>query len=43
MVEEYAGAIPALEAAYRVGSPIVHELLANWSTYESKLPASTAK
>ena len=43
MVEEYAGAIPALEAAYRVGSPIVHELVANWSTYESKPPSAPAK
>jgi len=39
MVEEYAGMIPALEAAYRVGSPVVHELAGNWSRYEQAPPA----
>jgi purine nucleoside permease len=37
MVAEYAGALPALESAYRVGSPVVHELIAHWDKYE-KLP-----
>jgi purine nucleoside permease len=38
MVAEYAGALPALEAAYRVGSPVVHELIARWSKYEKQAP-----
>lgn len=38
MVAEYAGARPALEAAYRVGSPVVHELIANWTRYEAQAP-----
>lgn len=38
MVAEYAGAVPALESAYRVGSPIVHELVKNWSRYETHTP-----
>lgn len=35
MVAEYAGELPALEAAYRVGSVVVHELASNWPRYES--------
>ena len=34
----YIGGIPALEAAYRVGSPIVHTLLAHWDQYRDRLP-----
>jgi len=30
MVAEYQGMLPALEAAYRVGSPVVHALTASW-------------
>jgi purine nucleoside permease len=34
--EEYDGMIPSLEAAYRVGSVVVHDILSNWkSTYEA--------
>jgi purine nucleoside permease len=38
MVEEYAGMVPALEAAYRVGSPVVHELVRNWPVYRDTPP-----
>lgn len=38
MVAEYAGELPALEAAYRVGSPVVHELVQHWSRYETTPP-----
>jgi purine nucleoside permease len=34
----YIGGIPALEAAYRVGSPVVHEILAHWDHYKDHLP-----
>jgi len=40
MVAEYAGMLPALESAYRVGSPVVHELIKNWQRYEATPPAS---
>ncbi len=32
--------MPALEAAYRVGSPIVNELAANWARYAEQTPAA---
>jgi purine nucleoside permease len=35
---EYAGYIPALEAAYRVGSRVTHELAAHWGEYRDKSP-----
>jgi purine nucleoside permease len=38
MVEEYQGMLPALESAYRVGSPVVHALLKDWRRYEKQLP-----
>jgi purine nucleoside permease len=38
MVEEYAGMVPALEAAYRAGSPVVHALLEDWPRYAERLP-----
>lgn len=34
----YSAYIPSLEAAYRVGSVVVHELVKNWSRYEEKVP-----
>jgi purine nucleoside permease len=43
MVSEYAGMIPALEAAYRVGSPVVHTLVADWTRYATQLPATAQK
>jgi purine nucleoside permease len=36
---EYAGYIPALEAAYRVGSRVTHEITANWYRYRDREPA----
>ena len=38
MVEEYAGELPALEAAHRVGSKVVHELVKNWARFEKQTP-----
>lgn len=43
MVAEYAGMLPALESAYRVGSRVVHELVRNWARYESQPPVLSAK
>ncbi|HEY8995184.1 MAG TPA: purine nucleoside permease [Lacunisphaera sp.] len=40
MVEEYAGMVPALEAAYRTGSPVVHALVADWPRYAAKPPVA---
>ena len=37
---EYAGYIPSLEAAYRVGSRVTHELAAHWSEYRDNAPGS---
>ena len=34
----YIGGIPALESAYRVGSPIVHTLIDHWDSYRDHLP-----
>ena len=34
----YSAYVPALESAYRVGSAVVHELVANWPRYENTLP-----
>ena len=36
----YAGLSAAVESLHRVGAPVVHELLDNWSTYKTTLPAS---
>lgn len=36
----YSAYIPALEAAYRVGSPVVMELVNGWEKYENALPGS---
>jgi len=38
MVAEYAGMLPALEAAYRVGSPVVDALVEGWAGFEAKAP-----
>ena len=35
---EYAGYIPSLEAAYRVGSRVTHELAAHWNDYRDRAP-----
>ena len=34
----YAGYIPSLEAAYRVGSKVLHELTGNWAKYRDHIP-----
>jgi purine nucleoside permease len=38
--DESLGTLPALEANYRSGSVIVHELLAHWPLYENHVPGS---
>lgn len=35
---EYSAYMPSLESAYRVGSKVVHELVADWSRYENAPP-----
>jgi purine nucleoside permease len=37
---ESGGSVLAAESAYRVGSPIVHSLVAHWGAYESRLPGA---
>lgn len=34
----YAGSLPSLEAAHKVGSTVLHELLRNWSKFENTIP-----
>ena len=34
----YAGFIPSVESAWKVGSTVVHELLANWKIYRLSMP-----
>ncbi|MCX6953310.1 MAG: purine nucleoside permease [Verrucomicrobia bacterium] len=34
----YSAYLPALDAAHRVGSVVVHELVKNWATYEKTVP-----
>jgi purine nucleoside permease len=36
---EYAGYLPSLEAAYRVGSRVTHELAAHWDKYRDTPPS----
>ena len=36
----FSGLIPSLEAAYRVGSRVVRELVAGWERYETTVPGS---
>jgi len=36
---EYAGYLPSLEAAYRVGSTVTHELAAHWDKYRETPPS----
>lgn len=38
MVAEYAGMLPALEAAYSAGSPVVHAILKDWAKFEAAAP-----
>lgn len=37
-VGSYTAYLPSLEAAHRVGSAVVHELVRNWTTYKSRIP-----
>lgn len=37
---EYAGYLPSLEAAYRVGSRVTHELALHWDAYRDQTPAA---
>ena len=37
---EYAGFVPSLEAAYRVGSRVTHELAAHWDRYADTPPST---
>ena len=39
----YSAYLPSLEAAYRVGSRVVHALTDGWSRYGTELPAAVAK
>jgi purine nucleoside permease len=41
--EGYAGMEAALESLYLVGSVVIDELLANWSVYESQIPAANSR
>lgn len=36
----YSGKLPSLEAAYRVGSTVIHEILGNWNKYEQTVPGA---
>jgi purine nucleoside permease len=38
--EGYSGLGASVEAAYRVGSTVVMELLKNWPTYREHIPGS---
>jgi purine nucleoside permease len=38
MGDESLGTVPSLEAAYRTGAAVAHELLAHWDRYESATP-----
>ncbi|WP_309024914.1 purine nucleoside permease [Pelagicoccus sp. SDUM812002] len=35
--------VPALEAAYKVGSTVAHELIDNWSAYKNRIPKAQAQ
>jgi purine nucleoside permease len=37
---EYAGYIPSLEAAYRVGSRVTHDIVAHWAEFRDRPPGS---
>jgi purine nucleoside permease len=40
--DEAPGQIAAYEANYRVGAPVVHEILSQWAKYESEIPRADA-
>jgi purine nucleoside permease len=39
--DERPGQVVAFEANYRVGAPVVHELLSHWATYRDAIPMAT--
>ena len=39
-IGHYSAYIPSLEAAYGVGSKVVHELVRGWAKYESEIPTA---
>ena len=41
--DEGPGQLGAYEANYRVGVPVVHEILAHWSEYRDHIPTAAAK
>ncbi|MEJ0039946.1 MAG: purine nucleoside permease [Gammaproteobacteria bacterium] len=41
--DEAPGQVAAYEANYRVGVPVVHEILGNWAHYESSVPTLPKK
>lgn len=41
--DEGPGQLVAFEANYRVGAPVVHELLKNWARYQAAIPGAAAK
>lgn len=42
VADEGAGQVAAYEANYRVGVPVVHELLRGWDVYKEKIPGAPA-
>lgn len=42
VANEGAGQVAAFEANYRVGAPVVHELLDHWDVYRDKIPGTPA-
>jgi len=38
-IGHYSAFIPSLEAAHRVGSKVVHELVKGWAKYENEIPS----
>jgi purine nucleoside permease len=40
---EASGELLAVESAYRVGAPVVHELVQHWDRYATELPTSDDK
>ena len=39
-IGHYSAFIPSLEAAHRVGSKVVHELVKNWAKFETEIPSA---
>ena len=42
-IGQYAGYLPALEAAWRVGHLVVRNLTENWGRYRDQLPESASR